>query len=244
MKNSFQTWTELLLWQNFNLKNKITAANKTLLILFSLILIGSAPLYSAEEYAHDDYQGTEKKFIHITRTDISLKEKLATTALLYAGQWGYYAASQRKTIAQEGSFKNWYNNMYKVHLDKDSYDYNIILHTLAGNYYYLYYRSRGYSKPITLLWSTISVLLFEFTIETTTERPSWQDIYQTPVLGFVLGVGFESLSTFLLNIDNPVASFFGYLLNPFAVFPFSYYEINAVPLLGTNYAGYGLLIRF
>ena len=56
----------------------------------------------------------------------------------------------------------------------------------------------------------ISSTLFEFTVEIYTEPAKVQDLYQTPILGSVLGVGLETLSLYLLNTGNS----FGRILKP------------------------------
>jgi hypothetical protein len=160
------------------------------------------------------------------QTDSNVITPKATThergynfAMLYAGQWAYYLVVQREEIEKYGSIDNWLKNPIDPHYDRDSFDYNLYRHTLAGNYYYLYYRSRGYSEQNAFLWSTLSSLAFEFTIETATERPSYQDMYQTPVYGTVLGVGVEKLSIYLHDTDTWYGHTLGYILNPFTLIP-------------------------
>lgn len=150
---------------------------------------------------------------------ISDKEKFINFSAVYIAQWTYYLTLQSETIDKHGSFKNWYQYPFKPHYDKDNFDYNITKHSLTGNYYYLFYRSRGYTQQESFIWSSISSLVFEFTIETITEQPSYQDMYQTPVFGTVLGVGSEKLSKYLLSKDNWCAKTLGYILNPFVILP-------------------------
>ena len=186
----------------------------------------------------------KRDFRHVVRDDISLTEKLATLGIVYGVQWSYYLIFQWDTIQSHGSFKNWYSNMYQPHFDRDSYNYNLILHTLAGNYYYLFFRSRGHTKVNSVLWAALSQLLFEFTIEVITEPPSWQDMYQTPIFGSILGMGMEFLSAELLSTDSRAAHVLGYILNPFAMFPFSSYSVTGAPLVSTNFGGYVVRVSF
>ena len=219
-----------------------------------LILIITVPVHSQElnkktdnitvnEKKKENIK-SEKKYQHVIRHDIPVSEQLLTLGFVYAIQWGYYVTFQNETIKDHGSFKNWYTNMYKPHFDYDSYDYNLILHTLTGTYYYLFFRSRGHTKAAALRWGMISQLLFEFTIETATERPSFQDMYQTPVFGAVVGMSLEYVSNTLLSTDSVIAHILGYLLNPFALFPFSSYETANVPIVAKSYFGYALSFRF
>lgn len=150
---------------------------------------------------------------------VTTKEKTANFLMVYAAQWTYYLVVQKKEIEKYGEFGNWLNYPRNPHYDRDSFEYNLYRHTLAGQYYYLFYRSRDYSEQNAFIWSAISSFAFEFTIETVTERPSYQDLYQTPVYGTVLGVGVEKLSQALQNSETWLGHLTGYILNPFTLLP-------------------------
>ncbi|MEN0057212.1 MAG: DUF3943 domain-containing protein [Bdellovibrio sp.] len=137
---------------------------------------------------------------------------------VYATQWTVYLITQEKTIQEHGSWDHFFEYPLHPEFDKDSFDYNLFKHAWAGQYYYLFYRARGYSESEAFLWTFLSSLAFEFAIETYTEKPSIQDIYQTPIFGTLVGMGFERWSLALRSQDSSVAHFFGYLLNPFALF--------------------------
>lgn len=155
----------------------------------------------------------------VAEPKITSKEKTYNFATVYVGQWTYYLIAHKKEIDKYGSFDNWVNYPSNPHYDRDSFEYNLFRHTLAGHYYYLFYRSRNYSEQNAFIWSAISSFAFEFTIETVTERPSYQDLYQTPVYGTVLGVGVEKLSSYLHDTDTWAGHLFGYILNPFTLLP-------------------------
>lgn len=167
--------------------------------------------FSALTYAENDSVVTEPQ--------ITPKEKTYNFAAVYVSQWTYYLIVHKKEIDKYGSFGNWLNYPRNPHYDRDSFEYNLYRHTLAGQYYYLFYRSRNYSEQNAFIWSAISSFAFEFTIETVTERPSYQDLYQTPVYGTVLGVGVEKLSHYLHDTDTWGGHLFGYILNPFTLIP-------------------------
>lgn len=152
-------------------------------------------------------------------TTITSKEKKINFAAVYATQWAYYLTAHRQEIKKYGSFNNWTKNSIDPHYDRDGFEFNLLRHTFAGHYYYLFYRSRNYSEENAFIWSFISSFAFEFTIETITERPSYQDLYQTPVFGTVLGVGVEKLSKYLLSTGTWIGRFTGYALNPFVLLP-------------------------
>jgi Domain of unknown function (DUF3943) len=165
--------------------------------------------------------------------------------IVYATQWAFYAVDQRMIIDKHGSFDNWIHNPFKPTFDKDSFDYNIFKHTLSGAGYYLWYRSRRYERRNAFIWSFLSSLAFEFTIETITERPSYQDIYQTPVFGTVLGIGADNLARYLHSLDTWYGTIGGYLLNPFMLLPQQGENTLAVvPLIDNNTFGYVATYRF
>jgi hypothetical protein len=165
-------------------------------------------------------------------------------SLLYAGQWGYYLTMQSGNIREHGRLSNWVNNPVNPHFDKDFYDYNLVLHTMTGSLYYGYYRAFGSSRPRSLALSTLSALLFEFTVETGTERPSFQDIYQTPVLGAVVGMGFEDLSLLCLESRFAPVRGMGYLFNPFALVPGSAWQVKLQPQIAQETVGGHLVVSF
>ena len=152
-------------------------------------------------------------------TTMTSKEKVINFSAVYVTQWTYYLIAHDKEIKKYGSFDNWTKNSIDPHYDRDGFEYNLIRHTFAGHYYYLFYRSRNYSEENAFIWSFISSFAFEFTIETITERPSYQDLYQTPVFGTVLGVGAEKLSKYLHSTDTWIGHLTGYLINPFLLLP-------------------------
>ncbi len=181
------------------------------------------------------------ELIHINR-DISFNETLVNLGLVQAVFLGGYVIGQYDNIKENGSFKNWYTNMTKTHFDKDSYDYNIITHIGNAHYAYLFYRSRGHTKINSFVLTTIGSTVFEFLIETVTEPPSIQDLWQTPVLGSLLGMCTESLSLYLLNRNHIVTDVLGYIFNPFTILPFSYYETRTLPVITDKYKGVSLSI--
>lgn len=150
-------------------------------------------------------------------------------SFMYAGQWAYYFASQTENIRENGSFGNWRANLTAPHFDKDFYDYNLVFHTMAGSGYYGYYRAYGSSRARSFGLSVVSVLLFEFTVEATTERPSFQDIYQTPVLGSLIGMGMEDLSLRCLESDWTAVRGLGHVINPFTLVPGSAWQVVVDP---------------
>ncbi|MCK6595234.1 MAG: DUF3943 domain-containing protein [Bacteriovoracaceae bacterium] len=112
-----------------------------------------------------------------------------------------------------------YKYQYLDRSHKDEPFWNWFVHPISGSQIYLFYRADGYSRIEAFNMTFITSALFEFTIEIFTEPASVQDLYQTPVLGSILGLGIENFSMYLLNTGNPLASFFGHLMNPMTMLP-------------------------
>jgi len=87
----------------------------------------------------------------------------------------------------------------------------------------LFYNAEALS--MTFVTST----LFEFTVEIYTEPASVQDLYQTPILGSIMGVGIENLSMALLNSGTTMGKFFGHLINPATLFWFYEGKVQIYP---------------
>lgn len=148
---------------------------------------------------------------------ISSYERMRNFGIVYGTQWTVYLATQKPTIERNGSFRNWTHYPTSPHFDNDSFDYNLFQHSLSGGSYFLFYRSQGYTQTDAFLWSVISSAAFEFTIETITERPSWQDLYQTPVYGTLLGIGLEKVSDMFFEKGTWWGRALGYVTNPFRI---------------------------
>ena len=184
-----------------------------------------------------------KAKVHYTR-EIKSSEAFLTAFLVQFVYLGGYVTTQWDNIQDNGSFSNWKKNMFRVHFDKDSYDYNIITHVGNAHYSYLFYRARGYKKFNSFIMTAIGSTFFFFFFETVTEPPSIQDLWQTPVLGSILGMGTESLALVLINSEYKLAHAFAYVFNPFLMFKGSTYKVSTVPVFNENFRGVGLTIKF
>ncbi|MFL5786237.1 MAG: DUF3943 domain-containing protein [Bacteriovoracaceae bacterium] len=154
-------------------------------------------------------------FTAIAQDQVSSYERMKNFGIVYGAQWTLYILTQKPTIEDHGSFDHWIHYPSSPHFDNDSFDYNIFRHSLVGASYFLFYRSQGYQKVDAFLWSIISSAAFEFTIETVTERPSWQDLYQTPVYGTLLGLGLETVSDKFTETNTWWGKTLGVITNPF-----------------------------
>ena len=173
-----------------------------------------------------------EKFVHVEKQNISSGQLAKNFGINYSMQWAFYYLQQHKAINEYGSFRNWRNNIFSPHFDRDKFETNIIQHSLAGASYYLFYRSRGYSETQSFIWSNISTFAFEFTIENYTERPSYQDLALTPTLGTALGFLGERVSAYFHEKKVWPGRLLGFLFNPYSVVPGAAYEWRVVPEIG------------
>lgn len=203
------------------------------LLDFRFLLITASLMASFQSFADDQTPPARPAF-----------EYAQNFGMMYGAQWAFYVISQEETIDKHGSFDNWISYPSQPDFDKDSFDYNIFKHSLAGNYYYLFYRHQGYDEMESFAWTFLSSLAFEFTIETVTEKPSLQDIYQTPIYGTIVGMGSERLSRHLLESDSTWTQFLGYLVNPFNILNKNPSSVSALPLFDSKAPGFVMSWRF
>lgn len=99
-------------------------------------------------------------------------------------------AWNRAEIQQTPLFQRWYRNIFvrNPEWDHDNPIFNFVLHPYAGSAYFMAARSCGFSFWGSFLYSAaISTIGWEFGIEAFMERPSYQDIFITPVVGSLIG---------------------------------------------------------
>lgn len=149
----------------------------------------------------------------------TLSEDIQNQAFVYGLALAFYPITQPSIFKKSDGFTTYGKNFGKLVFDKDEPFWNWFVHPISGSQIYLFYRADGYSRIEAFNMSFITSALFEFTIEIFTEPASVQDLYQTPVLGSILGLGIENFSMYLLNTGNPLASFFGHLMNPMTMLP-------------------------
>lgn len=159
----------------------------------------------------------------------SLSESLKHIAAIYGVTWVVYPLSQPDVVRENGSWKNYGNNLGKLVFDKDEPFWNWFVHPISGSQLYLYYRAVGYNRIDSMGMAFISSMLFEFTVEIYTEPASIQDLYQTPVIGSFLGMGLENLSLYLLNSGNAFGRTIGHIINPATLFWFYEGKVQIVP---------------
>lgn len=181
-----------------------------------------------EEIQNQRRRSLEYQYTYIDRKH-TLGESLKLIAAMYGVTWAVYPLSQPKVFRDKGSWSKYGDNFGKLVFDQDEPFWNWFVHPISGSQLYLFYRANGYSRINAMGMAFISSALFEFTVEIYTEPASVQDLYQTPVLGSILGVGLESLSMYLLHTGNSFGKFFGHLINPHTLFWYYEGKIQIVP---------------
>ena len=108
----------------------------------------------------------------------------------------------RASIQQHSPGSRWVRNVLKrgPEWDGDKFIFNYVLHPYAGAAYFMAARSCGFNYYQSLLYSAlISAVGWEFGIEGCMERPSYQDIFITPLCGSILGECFYQLKHHIVN---------------------------------------------
>lgn len=110
----------------------------------------------------------------------------------------------RAEIRNVPLFKRWYNHVLVKgpEWDHDKFVFNYVLHPYAGAVYFMSARSCGFNFWQSMLYSAIiSDVGWEFGIEAFVERPSYQDMVITPVVGSLIGEGFYRLKRHIVKRD-------------------------------------------
>lgn len=187
--------------------NDIPTVSKDYILLEDVIIDPSnnkrIPLYR--------YQYIERE--HTT------SENLKNIGIMYGLTWVVYPIFQPKILKGAGGWGDYKKNLGEIVFDKDEPIWNFFMHPLSGSQLYLLYRADGYTRMEAFGMTFVTSTLFEFTVEIFTEPASVQDLYQTPVLGTVFGLGIETFSMYLLNTGSTFGKFLGHLINPATLLP-------------------------
>lgn len=204
----------------------------TLILLFSLTEVSQVRAETAENseakpYIDNDVivdpaSGRRTNLYHYgypERTH-STEETITNVGIVYGLTWVFYPLVQPKVFKVHDGVNQYKRNFGKLVFDKDEPIWNFFVHPISGSQLFLLYRAQGYSRMTALGLTTISSTLFEATVEILTEPASVQDLYMTPILGTVLGLGIETLSMTLLNSGTTAGKIVGHMINPATLLPF------------------------
>lgn len=81
----------------------------------------------------------------------------------------------------------WEEHVKDPERDDDHWFINYVLHPYWGATYYIRGRERGFSRPQSFFFSFGLSFLYEFGFEAMFEKPSYQDLWTTPVIGSLVG---------------------------------------------------------
>ena len=83
----------------------------------------------------------------------------------------------------------WWKNVSRSPVwDKDDWAINYVGHTYCGGVYYMMARKSGYNQWDSFVYTTLmSTFFWEYGIEAFAERPSIQDLFVTPLGGWLYG---------------------------------------------------------
>ncbi|MCY4523477.1 MAG: DUF3943 domain-containing protein [Halobacteriovoraceae bacterium] len=188
-------------------------------------------------------QNTNYRYTYPERTH-EWSENFAHIGVVYLLSWGMYPIVLADDIKTKGSTENYKNNFGKLVFDRDEPYWNWGIHPLSGSMLYLYYRTNGYTRSSSLAMAFVSSTLFEFTVEIYTEPASVQDLYQTPVIGSIVGLSLETLSLYLLNTNTLAGRIFGHILNPFTLFWFYDGKMRLTPAFNGRQKGLIFMAEF
>lgn len=99
--------------------------------------------------------------------------------------------------------ERYYNNvMNGPHWDHDNPIFNYVLHPYAGAAYYMSARSQGFNMWYSALYSfAVSTIFWEYGIEAFMEIPSIQDLFVTPLGGWLIGEFFYKAKRYIVEHD-------------------------------------------
>ena len=126
-------------------------------------------------------------------------------------------AWNRDEITSVPFYKRWYRNIFKKgpEWDHDKFVFNWVLHPYAGAAYFMCARTCGFNFWQSMLYSAIiSTVGWEFGIEACMERPSYQDIFVTPLIGSIIGEGFYRLKRLIVDRNYEIlgSQYIGHIL--------------------------------
>lgn len=126
-------------------------------------------------------------------------------------------AWNRADITGVPFYKRWFRNIFKKgpEWDHDKFMFNWVLHPYAGAAYFMCARTCGFNFWQSMLYSAmISTVGWEFGIEACMERPSYQDLFVTPLVGSVIGEGFYRLKRMIVDRNYEIlgSPYIGHIL--------------------------------
>lgn len=105
--------------------------------------------------------------------------------------------------AKKHLFQRWWDHVQSPHWDSDPWAVNYIGHPYFGSAYYLRARERGFGEFDSFVYAALASAMYEFGAEALFERPSYQDLFVTPVGGALLGLALEPVRSWIKLKPEP-----------------------------------------
>jgi Domain of unknown function (DUF3943) len=105
--------------------------------------------------------------------------------------------------AKGNIWSRWWHNVQSPHWDTDSFGINYIGHPYFGSAYYTRARERGFGEFDSFVYAALASAMYEFGVESLFERPSYQDLFVTPIGGALLGLALEPIRTWIKLKPEP-----------------------------------------
>ena len=105
--------------------------------------------------------------------------------------------------AKNNIFTRWWHNVQAPHWDTDSWPINYLGHPYFGSTYYVRARERGFGEFDSFIYSALASAMYEFGTEALFERPSYQDLFVTPIGGALLGLALEPIRSWIKLKPDP-----------------------------------------
>lgn len=181
------------------------------------------------------------RYVEVTPREHETKETVLYVGSLYVFTAAGFTWINWDKLQQNADLNN-FGKM--VVFDNDLPTSNWGVHVFTGSQCYLFYRARSYSKIDSLLLTALQSALFEFTVEFLQEKASLEDLINTPLVGGLLGVGFEKASLPLLNSGVLPLKLLGHLINLPTALGLYEGQVEAAPIISTKTAGLFVKVRF
>ena len=146
--------------------------------------------------------GRSKDWHHLWINTATLNGAFVSTLLVLQCLPEDATAWNRTELQNVPLARRWYRHVIKKgpEWDHDKFYFNYILHPYAGAVYFMAARSCGFNAWESLLYcSLISNIGWEFGIEAFMERPSYQDMLITPLVGSLIGEWFYKTKRAIVN---------------------------------------------
>jgi hypothetical protein len=203
---------------------------KIIIFIFLTISIIKAETLS---YSQDDFVNFNQNNIYLLENTSKIEEEFSNEYIYtknkyrylgvsFVGTIGFMVGTKLMLYALPTSITHWEKTTFKEDLsnfgvkwkqnvkdapqkDNNEFYFNYIAHPYVGAIYYVQAREAGFKNYQSFFYSAmLSTLLWEYGIEASSEIPSTQDLFITPIVGSMLGEVFYQTSYAIKKNDAKV----------------------------------------